>query len=91
MFFTKYINPLCPSFIYNVELCNKTEIGMFFICGELWDRHNKRYSTIDQQIARHFVHYNECLYHPLPFYTTQTMNPFLTSSLSANHDKGLGF
>ena len=25
---------------------------------------NKRYFRLDQQIARHFVHYSESLYHP---------------------------
>ena len=28
---------------------------------------------------------------PLPFYATQTISPFLTSMISANHDKGLLF
>ena len=51
----------------------------------------KRYFMIDQQIARHFVHYSEYIYHPLPFYTTKIINPFLNSRISANHDKGLGF
>ena len=50
----------------------------------------KKYSIIDQQIVRHFVHYCECLFHPLPFSATQTTNPFLTSKISANHVKGLG-
>ena len=51
----------------------------------------KRYFLIDQQIARHFVHYSECLYHPLIYYATQIINPFLTLRILANHDKGLGF
>ena len=40
---------------------------------------------IDHQIARHFVHYSECLYH------SSQINHFLTSRISANHDKGLRF
>ena len=28
------------------------------------------------------------LFHPLPFSVTQIINPFLTSRISANHDKG---
>ena len=51
----------------------------------------KRYFIINQQIARHFVQYSECLYHPLPFYVTPIINSFLTSGITANHDKGLGF
>ena len=43
---------------------------------------------IDQQKARNFVHYSECLSNPLPFYATQIINPFLTSRISANHNKG---
>ena len=37
----------------------------------------KRYFIIDQQIARHFVHYSECLSNPLPFYATQIITLFL--------------
>ena len=51
----------------------------------------KRYLIIDQQIARHFVLYSEYLYHPLPFYGTQIITLFLTSTISANQDKWLGF
>ena len=29
------------------------------------------------------MQYSECLYHPLPFYATQIINPFLTSKISA--------
>ena len=47
----------------------------------------KRYFIIDQQIARHFVHYIEYPYDPLPFYATQIINPVLTSRISTNHDK----
>ena len=50
----------------------------------------KRYFIVDQQIARHFVHYSECT-NPLPFYLTQMINPFLILRTLANHDKGLGF
>ena len=51
----------------------------------------KRYFIIDQQIARHFVLYSECLYHPLSFYGNQIITLFLTSTILAKHDKGLGF
>ena len=50
---------------------------------------DKRYFIIDQQLARQFVQYSECLY--LLFYATPIINPFLTSKISANHNKGLGF
>ena len=38
---------------------------------------------LEKQIARHFVFHNHTL---LPFYATQIINPFLNSSISANHD-----
>ena len=54
--------------------------------------YRKRYFIIDQQIEGHFVHYSECLFHPpLPSYATQINNPLLTSMISANPDKELGF
>ena len=53
--------------------------------------YDKGYFIIDQQIARHFVHYSNYPNHPLPFYTTNITNPFLTPRISAYHDKGLGF
>ena len=40
--------------------------------------YHKRYFIIDQEIMRHFVHYSECLYLPLPFSATQIINTFLT-------------
>ena len=43
------------------------------------------------KIARHFVHYSECLTNPSPFSAIQINNPFLNSRISASHDKGLGF
>ena len=46
---------------------------------------------VDQQIARHFKQYGECLSNHLPFYATQKINPFLSSRSSANHDKWEGF
>ena len=52
---------------------------------------NKRYLMIDPQIARHFVHYSECLSNPLPFKATQIINPFLDSRFSANNNKGFEF
>ena len=54
----------------------------------LYKGSKKRYSIIDQQIAQHFAHCSEYLYHPLPFYATQNITPFLTLSISANHNKG---
>ena len=36
---------------------------------------SKKYSIIDQQIARHFVHYIECLYPPPSLLWTQINNP----------------
>ena len=51
----------------------------------------KKYFIIDQQIARHCVHYSECLSNPLSFNATQITTPFLNSRISANHDQGLGF
>ena len=52
-------------------------------------RLNKRYFIIDQQIARHFVHYSECLSNPPSLYATQMINPFLNSRIKDNHNKGL--
>ena len=52
---------------------------------------NKKYFIIDQQIARNFVQYSECLSNLLPNYETQIINPFLNSMISANHDKGQEF
>ena len=45
----------------------------------------------DKQIARHFLHYSECLSKPLPFFKTQIGKPFLNFMISAKHDKGLRF
>ena len=56
-----------------------------------WTGLDKRYFRKDQQLARPFVHYSECLHHPLPFNATQIINPFLTSRISTNHEKGKGF
>ena len=41
----------------------------------------KRYFIIDQQIARHFVHYSECLYQLLPYYAVKIINALLTSRI----------
>ena len=46
----------------------------------------KIYFIVDQQIARHFVHYSERLSNPLSFYATQIIKPFHNSRISANHD-----
>ena len=45
---------------------------------------------IEKQIARHFVYYSGCLLNPLPFYATMIISPFLSSSISANHDEREG-
>ena len=50
----------------------------------------KRHFIIDQQIAWHFVHYSECLYHLPSLLSTQITTPFLTSRFSTRHYKGLG-
>ena len=46
---------------------------------------------IDQQIARHFVHYSEYPSNPLTFYANQKNNPYLNFRISANHDKRMVF
>ena len=52
---------------------------------------SQRYFLIDQQIAQYFAQYSEVLTTPIPFYANQIINPFLTSRVSANHDKRLVF
>ena len=52
---------------------------------------DKRYLIVDHKVARHFLHYSECLSNPLSFYATQMINPFPNSRISANHDKVFGF
>ena len=42
-----------------------SNIGIFFISSYKVIALNKRYFIIDQQIARHFVHFSEYIYHPL--------------------------
>ena len=64
---------------------------MVVMCKCIVNGCTKRYFIIDQQIARHSVHYSECLYHPLPIYATQMIKHFLTSRISTNHDKGFEF
>ena len=52
---------------------------------EIWLYHEcltKRYVIIDQEIARYFVHYSECLSNHRHFYATQTIKPFLNSWIS---------
>ena len=61
------------------------------LCAKICQALYKRYSKIDQQIARHFKYNGECLYHLLPVYATQIINPFLTSRFWANHDDWLIF
>ena len=68
--------------LYNVELFLETRVRVSLV---------KRYLKIDQQIAQHFVHYNECLSILIPFYAAQSTISFLNSRISANHDKRLGF
>ena len=65
------------------------------------DFNNKKYYIdikkinfiIDQQIARYFVHSVNIFTTPppFPFYATQRINPFFTSKISANQDKGWDF
>ena len=48
---------------------------------------NKSYLIFyNKTIARHFVQYSLCLSTPLPFYSIQTINSFLISRISANHE-----
>ena len=49
---------------------------------------NNRYFIIDQQIAGHFVHYSECLFHPPSLLCHSNNQPFSYFKVSANHDKG---
>ena len=49
----------------------------------------ERYFIEYQQIEQHLVHFSECLYQEVPFYATQIIKPYLTSRISANHDKGI--
>ena len=46
----------------------------------------KRYSKIDQRLARHFVYYVECRSSPPPFLCSQLITPFM---ISTNQEKGL--
>ena len=48
----------------------------------------KRYSKIDQQLARYFVYFVECLLNPPPFLCSQIIIPFISSMISTNHEKG---
>ena len=43
---------------------------------------SQKMCKIDQQIARHFVHYSKYLYNPLPFYATQIITLFKDLSKS---------
>ena len=43
------------------------------VCNKIF-QWNKRYFIINQQIARHFVHYFEYIYHSLHFYASQITN-----------------
>ena len=49
-----------------------------------------KYLKIYQHIARHFVHYVECLSNLPPFLCSHIINSFLNSRISANHDKVKG-
>jgi hypothetical protein len=86
--------PICThfSFInnsrYNIILLILTLEIFIFLLNKLPIRENiylihalyKRDFVIEKQIARHFVHYSECLSipsHPLTFYTTQIIKTFL--------------
>ena len=46
---------------------------------------------IEKQIARYFGNTANVYQTPLPYYTTQIINPFLNQIISANHKKGEKF
>ena len=60
-----------------------------------------KHNLIQSYSGKIFLQYNKMFYNrsitvnvftnPLRFYITQIINPFFTSMLSANQDKGLGF
>ena len=67
-------------------------LGSSTFCLAVSDSPKKRFLILDQQIARYFVHYSKCLYHPPSLLcNSNNNNPFLTSRIGANHDKGIGF
>ena len=76
---------LCKSVILeafkNFKLNNKYTI----------DESNKRDYTLEKQKSLNVVKFSKCPSSPLPFYGTQIINSFLSSMISANHDKGEGF
>ena len=48
----------------------------------------KRYSKIDQHLARHFKYNGACLWSP-PFLCNQIITPSSNSMISANQETGL--
>ena len=48
---------------------------------------DKRDCIIEKHLPHWIIKYIKCLSYPLPFYTTQKINPFLNSRISANHEK----
>ena len=52
---------------------------------------NKRYSKIDQLLARHFKYNSASLSSPPPFLCSQIITPFSNSIISTNKETGLLF
>ena len=52
-------------------------------------KHVKRDFIIEKQIARHYMYTPNVYQNPLQFYANQTINPFLNSMISANHENSL--
>ena len=52
---------------------------------------NKRYSKIDQHLARHLKYNGQCLSSPPPFLCSQIITLFSSSIISTNQDTGLKF
>ena len=51
----------------------------------------KKYSKIDQHLARHFRYNSACLSSPPPFLCGQIIIPFSNSMISTNQETGLRF
>ena len=49
----------------------------------------KRYSRIDQHLARHFKYKGSCLSSPPPFLCSQIITPSSNSMISTNQETGL--
>ena len=50
---------------------------------------DKRYSKIDQHLARHFKYNGGCLSSPPPFLSSQIIIPFSNSMISNNQETSL--